>query len=138
MAAAVISSPPVLLQSGRIPHTTMVNGGWRMAITLLLMMPAVNLCIMRYFLLVFSAFLCTTPAAGQAWKPDKPVEIIVTCQPGCGPDGAARLIQRIWQEHRIVTVPSVVVNRAGGGGAAAFGYLAQKPGDGHALVLSGS
>src|SRR6187402_3887259 len=77
-------------------------------------------------------------AAAQGWKPDKPVELIVTCQPGCGPDGTARLIQKIWQEHRIVTVPSVVVNRAGGGGAAAFGSLHQKPGDGHMLVLSGA
>jgi len=83
-------------------------------------------------------FALAQPAAAQGWKPDKPVEIIVTCQPGCGPDGTARLIQKIWQEHRIVTVPSVVVNRAGGGGAAAFGSLHQKPGDGHMLVLSGA
>jgi putative tricarboxylic transport membrane protein len=76
--------------------------------------------------------------AQPAWKPEKPVELIVTCQPGCGPDIAARLIQRIWQEHRIVSVPSVVVNKAGGGGAVAYGYLHQKPGDAHALVLSGA
>ena len=37
-----------------------------------------------------------------------------------------------------MTVPSLVVNRAGGGGAAAFGSLHQKPGDGHMLVLSGA
>lgn len=77
------------------------------------------------------------PAQGP-WKPDRPVEIIVTCQPGCGPDIAARTMQKIWQEHRIVGVPAVVVNKAGGGGAAAYGYLHQKPGDGHALVLSGA
>jgi putative tricarboxylic transport membrane protein len=77
-------------------------------------------------------------AAQPAWKPDKPVELIVTCQPGCGPDIAVRNIQRIWQEHKIVGVPSVIVNKAGGGGSVAYGYLQQKPGDGHALVLSGS
>src|SRR5688572_18218486 len=93
---------------------------------------------MRYTLLLVAPLLCAQPAAAQGWKPDKPVEIIVTCQPGCGPDGTARLMQKIWQEHRIVTVPSVVVNRAGGGGAAAFGSLHQKPGDGHMLVLSGA
>ena len=93
---------------------------------------------MRYTLSMIAAMLCAQPAAAQGWKPDKPVEIIVTCQAGCGPDGTARLIQKIWQDHRIVTVPSVVVNRAGGGGAAAFGSLHQKPGDGHALVLSGA
>jgi putative tricarboxylic transport membrane protein len=92
----------------------------------------------RYILSLVAALLGVQPVAAQGWKPDKPVEIIVTCQPGCGPDGTARLIQKIWQEHRIVTVPSVVVNRAGGGGAAAFGSLHQKPGDGHMLVLSGA
>jgi putative tricarboxylic transport membrane protein len=92
----------------------------------------------RYSCAIALALVFVDPAAAQGWKPDKPVEIIVTCQPGCGPDGTARLIQKIWQEHRIVTVPSVVVNRAGGGGAAAFGSLHQKPGDGHMVVLSGA
>jgi putative tricarboxylic transport membrane protein len=83
--------------------------------------------------------LAAQGAAAQAgWKPDRPVEIIVTCQAGCGPDIAARVIQKIWQDHGIVQVPSVVVNKAGGGGAVAYGYLHQKPGDGHAIVLSGA
>src|ERR1700752_2939359 len=62
-------------------------------------------------------------APAQSWKPERAVEIIVPCQPGCGPDIAARTIQRIWQEQRIVPVASVVVNKAGGGGAVAYGYL---------------
>jgi putative tricarboxylic transport membrane protein len=66
------------------------------------------------------------------------VEVIVTCQPGCGPDIAARTIQKIWHDHRIVPVASVVVNKAGGGGAVAYSYIHQKPGDGHAIVLSGA
>src|SRR5687768_15876152 len=65
---------------------------------------------MKRHLFVIALALLVQPVAAQGWKPDKPVEIIVTCQPGCGPDGTARLIQKIWQEHRIVTVPSVVVN----------------------------
>jgi putative tricarboxylic transport membrane protein len=91
-------------------------------------------------LLAGACLLLTTPGvlAQAAWKPERPVELIVTCQPGCGPDGAARAIQRIWQEHRIVPVPAVVVNKAGGGGSVAYGYIHQKPGDGHALVLSGA
>lgn len=79
-----------------------------------------------------------TAPAQPAWKPDRPVEIIVTCQPGCGPDIAARTIQKIWQDYRIVTAPAVVVNKAGGGGAVAYSYIHQKPGDGHAIVLSGA
>lgn len=79
-----------------------------------------------------------TAAAQSSWKPEKPVEIVVTCQPGCGPDIAARTIQKIWQDHKIVQVPGVVVNKPGGGGSVAFGYLKQRPGDGHAIVLSGA
>ena len=90
---------------------------------------------------VACAVLACASASAQAqpaWKPDRPVEIIVTCQPGCGPDIAARTIQKIWQDHKIVPVSSVVVNKAGGGGAVAYSYIQQKPGDAHALVLSGS
>ncbi len=76
--------------------------------------------------------------AQPAWKPERPIEIIVTCQPGCGPDIAARTIQKIWQDHKIVQTPIVVVNKAGGGGAVAYSYIQQKPGDAHALVLSGA
>jgi putative tricarboxylic transport membrane protein len=76
--------------------------------------------------------------AQSAWKPERAVEIIVTCQPGCGPDIAARTIQKIWQDHRIVEAPAVVLNKPGGGGSVAYGYLKQKPGDGHAIVLSGA
>jgi putative tricarboxylic transport membrane protein len=32
----------------------------------------------------------------------------------------------------------VVVNKAGGGGSVAYGYLQQKPGDAHSIVLSGA
>jgi putative tricarboxylic transport membrane protein len=76
-------------------------------------------------------------AAGETWKPDKSVEIVVTCQPGCGPDIAARNIQKIWQDHGIVQAPAVVVNKPGGGGSVAYSYIQQKA-DGHAIVLSGA
>lgn len=34
--------------------------------------------------------------ARTTWKPDRPVEILVTCQLACGPGIAARTIQKIW------------------------------------------
>jgi putative tricarboxylic transport membrane protein len=92
-----------------------------------------------HMLLSFPVALAATLALAQpAWKPEKPVELIVTCQPGCGPDIAVRNIQKIWQDHKIVTAPTVIVNKPGGGGSVAFGYLQQRPGDGHAIVLSGA
>ena len=99
------------------------------------------IAVIRFYKLAVGACLLLAHhgvPAQSSWKPERPVEIVVTCQPGCGPDIAARTIQRIWQDHRIVPVPSVVVNKAGGGGAVAYGYIHQKPGDGHALVLSGA
>ncbi|MGZ8211349.1 MAG: tripartite tricarboxylate transporter substrate binding protein [Burkholderiales bacterium] len=93
------------------------------------------------FIVLFSlplAFIAAGARAQPAWKPEKPVELIVTCQPGCGPDIAVRNIQKIWQDHKIVTAPTVIVNKPGGGGSVAFGYLQQRPGDGHAIVLSGA
>jgi hypothetical protein len=57
-------------------------------------------------------FAASAAAAQPGWKPDKPIELIVTCQPGCGPDIAVRNIQKIWQEHKIVSVPSIIVNKA--------------------------
>ena len=92
----------------------------------------------RWLCGVGAALFAGGALAQGAWKPEKPVEIIVTCQPGCGPDIAARNIQKIWQDHRIVTAPSVVVNKAGGGGSVAFAYLQQRPGDAHSIVLSGA
>jgi putative tricarboxylic transport membrane protein len=85
-----------------------------------------------------SLALCAGAHAQSTWKPERPVELIVTCQPGCGPDIAARTMQKIWQDHKIVQAPVVVVNKAGGGGAVAYSYIQQKPGDAHALVLSGA
>jgi putative tricarboxylic transport membrane protein len=94
---------------------------------------------LSYFVAALCGVLCAGSSFAQVtWKPDKAVEIIVTCQPGCGPDIAARNMQKIWQDHRIVPVPSVVVNKAGGGGSVAYGYLQQKPGDAHSIVLSGA
>lgn len=90
-------------------------------------------------LLASAAALMPAVATGQgAWKPEKPVEIIVTCQPGCGPDIAARNMQKIWQDHRIMPVSSVIVHKAGGGGSVAYAYLQQRPGDAHSIVLSGA
>lgn len=93
---------------------------------------------MKALLLLPCLLLASADLFAQGWKPEKPVEIIVTCQPGCGPDIAARNIQKIWQEHRIVSVPSVIVHKAGGGGSVAYSYLQQRPGDAHSIVLSGA
>jgi putative tricarboxylic transport membrane protein len=75
-------------------------------------------------------------AASGDWKPEKPVEIILNTAPGNSPDRTARAIQRIGQDRRIVEVPLTVSNRVGGGGAVAYTYLNQRPGDGHYIAIA--
>jgi putative tricarboxylic transport membrane protein len=77
-------------------------------------------------------------AFAQAWTPERPVELVLASGPGSGPDRMARLLQKIWQDTRTVAVPISVANRVGGGGAVAYGYVHQKAGDGHAIVLGGA
>ena len=88
------------------------------------------------------AALAALAAAGwahaqpAAWKPERTVEIVVPAAAGGSIDGTARLIQRVLQAHRIVDVPVIAVNKAGGGGNIATNYLDQHAGDGHYLFTS--
>jgi len=75
-------------------------------------------------------------AAAQAWKPDKPIEIIAVNAPGGGSDRIARIMAKVLQERRMTETPVNVVNKPGGGGSVAYAYLNQHPGDGHYVVLA--
>ncbi len=80
--------------------------------------------------------LALGPAHGQPWRPDKPVEIIVSSGAGGNTDKLARTIQRILQDEKIVTTPLNVVNKTGGNQTLARVYLNQYPGNGHYVELS--
>src|SRR4029450_4997038 len=75
-------------------------------------------------------------AAAQAWKPERAVEIIVGTTPGGPQDRTGRLIQKILQDEKLVTVPLNVVNKPGGGGVIGLTYLSQHPNDGHYLMVN--
>jgi putative tricarboxylic transport membrane protein len=85
-----------------------------------------------------AAVLLVAPAfvSAQAWKPQQQVEIIVGSAAGSSPDTMARVIQRVWQDKRLVEVPATVMNRVGGGNTIAWNFLNQRPGDGHYLMIS--
>jgi len=77
------------------------------------------------------------PAAGQgAWRPDKPVELIVPTAPGGNNDAMMRLLQTILQGQKLVTTPVVVQNRPGGNQYLAVVYTSQHAADGHYLMLT--
>ncbi len=75
-------------------------------------------------------------AAPSAWRPDRAVEAIALNAPGGGGDRILRIMANVLQEQRALEVSFNVVNKPGGGGAVAYAYLNQHPGDGHYLVLA--
>jgi putative tricarboxylic transport membrane protein len=84
--------------------------------------------------LALAACLPGAIAASAAWKPSKPIEIIVGVAPGGALDVQARLMQRILQP--LVGVPVNVVNKVGSGSAVAWSYLNQHAGDAHFVSLT--
>ena len=71
----------------------------------------------------------------QTWKPEKNVEIIVGTSPGGALDRAARTVQKLMEQKRLVP-SSTVINKPGGGHAVALTYLNQHAGDGHYLQVT--
>ncbi len=93
---------------------------------------------LRFFLLTLLPLaLCVAPASAQtgAWKPTKPVEFVVPAPAGGSLDRPARLVQKIWQDEKLVTVPVVIVNRSGGGQSVGYTYVHQATADPHRLLL---
>jgi putative tricarboxylic transport membrane protein len=82
-------------------------------------------------------FAVTTAAQAQGkWRPEKPVEIVVSSAAGGAGDANARLQQALFQKHRLVETPLIIANKPGGGQAVALAYLDQHAGDGHYVMNS--
>ena len=77
--------------------------------------------------------LLATAAAAQEWKPGKTVELVVGSAPGGSPDIMARLVQKIFQETKLVN-NSTVVNKPGAANTIGWAYLNQHQGDGHYIA----
>jgi len=75
--------------------------------------------------------------APAAWKPERPVELIIGAAPGGANDRIGRSIQRVLQDSKLAN-PVVVVNKPGAGQTIAFSYLATHTGNPHFLGLASS
>lgn len=71
-------------------------------------------------LLLCMTSLTAGAAVAPDWKPEKAIEIIVGVTPGGPNDTSARLLQKVMQDKRLVTVPVSVSNRAGANNALAW------------------
>ena len=92
---------------------------------------------MRRALLCTALFLAAGTAHGRApWLPEKPVEIIVPTAAGGINDQISRLMQRVLQDEKLVAVPMVVMNKAGGNQILSVVYLTQKAPDPHYLLYA--
>jgi putative tricarboxylic transport membrane protein len=76
-------------------------------------------------------------AFAQGWAPTRPVALVVGATPGGSLDLAARLIQRICDQHKLVSTPVIVLNKAGAGQGLAWEYMQERGNDGHAISLGG-
>ena len=78
------------------------------------------------------------PYSAAQWKPEKPVEFVVPVQGGGSLDQAARAVQQIWQEKKLVNVPVSVVNKPGGGQSLSMIYVHQAARDPHRIGMISS
>jgi len=92
---------------------------------------------------IFSVMVLTTLAAvpgarAQGWKPERNVELIVPASAGGSLDTTGRVVQKLWDELKLVPVSSTIANRAGGGHVVAYNFLSQRAGDPHFMSITSS
>lgn len=75
-------------------------------------------------------------ALGEAWTPDRNIELVIPASAGGGLDRTARAMQKVLQDDKLAPVPVVIVNKPGGGGTIAYNYLQQRAGRGEALAVA--
>jgi len=96
--------------------------------------------IMSVSVWLLGVLLAAVPAADTAaqWKPEKPVEFVVPVQGGGSLDQAARAVQQIWLEKKLLNVPMSVVNKPGGGQSLSTIYVHQAARDPHRIGMISS
>lgn len=60
------------------------------------------------------------------WTPTQPIEITAPAGPGGGWDTTARMVSQVFEQEGIIDQRLPVVNKAGGGGAIGWAYIAGK------------
>ena len=91
--------------------------------------------MLKHIALAALAAASLSAHGAEAWKPAKPVTIIVANAAGGTGDRTVREIQRVVQAHKLLDVPVVIVNRPGGNGTIAMNQLVASRGDAHVLLL---
>ena len=93
-----------------------------------------NRPISRAGLALILSVVGTTPHLYAQAFPSKPLELVVHTAPGGGSDQFTRLVGDIITRQKLLAQPVTIVNKGGGGGAIALGYVGGKQGDPHTVL----
>ncbi len=74
-------------------------------------------------------------ALAQGWKPERNVELTIPTSPGGSNDIAARIVHKLWNDLKLLPVPSSVANRSGGEHIVGYTYVQQRAGDPHHIGI---
>lgn len=86
----------------------------------------------KLFVLI-TAFAAPLATWGQSF-PSRPIEFVVHTAPGGGSDLFARVVTDIITREKLLPQPVVVLNKGGGGGTIAYGYVSAKRGDPYTVL----
>ncbi|MFC3123662.1 Bug family tripartite tricarboxylate transporter substrate binding protein [Pseudoroseomonas globiformis] len=83
-----------------------------------------------------AALIAAVPAeAQQGWKPNRPIEFVVTSGAGGGTDVFARAVQAAINKHDLTPTSVVVTNKGGGSGVEGYVYGTGAKGDPHKVIF---
>ncbi|WP_330949317.1 tripartite tricarboxylate transporter substrate binding protein [Virgibacillus sp. MG-45] len=74
--------------------------------------------------------------SNKEWKPEKPIEIVAPAGAGGGWDTTARMAAKVFNEAGLIEEDIGVVNKAGGGGAVGWAYIAGQKESAYNLFVS--
>jgi putative tricarboxylic transport membrane protein len=96
------------------------------------------LLLLRSTLVLLTVLASIMPAARAEaqWQPARPIEFVIMAGKGGGADLIVRSLIEIIEKHRLVNVPIVPNNIAGGSGADAMVHLKKRSGDDHLLLFT--
>src|SRR3954451_21482355 len=84
---------------------------------------------MKMLSIAIAALCAAALGSANAYKPTRPIEVVVHTGPGGGSDLLARAVAGMMEKEKLLPVRMQVVNKTGGGGAVAAAYLAEKAGE---------
>lgn len=87
------------------------------------------------YLLAVTLLAFASAALAQGWKPDRAVDLVIPTSPGGSNDNAGRAIHKVWNDLKLLPVPSAVANRSGGEHSVAYTFVSQRTGDPYTLGL---